>query len=249
MGKSNEKELPQQSTKQFLTVIEAAQILRISRRTVYNLINRGLIQTIRITPRMTRISMSELLRLVGAEDNEVVTERSSSFPSVPYSGETDEVAAKPETGSTNKTAKCRKTPKAGEKAPEGVTHDTHYTMAEVLSKFGIKYGRFYEVRNRYRLQSVHAWGTTAFKKEEVEEAIAKYNEEMGRDTKEAYYTCFDIMQKFGLSKTQVRRFAEAHGVRIKKAKGGQSNLYLKADWDAARKKAAQKSVCVKPKRD
>ena len=193
--------------------------------------------------------MSELLRLVGAEDNEVVTERSSSFPSVPYSGETDEVAAKPETGSTNKTAKCRKTPKAGEKAPEGVTHDTHYTMAEVLSKFGIKYGRFYEVRNRYRLQSVHAWGTTAFRKEDVEEAIAKYNEEMGRDTKEAYYTCFDIMQKFGLGKTQVRRFAEAHGVRIKKAKGGQSNLYLKADWDAARKKAAQKSICVKPKRD
>lgn len=39
-----------------------------------------------------------------------------------------------ETGRVNKTAKCRRTP-ASEKAPDGVTHDTHYTMAEVLSKF------------------------------------------------------------------------------------------------------------------
>ena len=194
--------------------------------------------------------MSELLRLASANGYEVVADDTSSFPSVHDIREKIKGAADaPETGRTNKTAKCRKTPKAGEKAPEGVTHDTHYTMAEVLSKFSIKYGRFYEVRKRYQLQDIHAWGTTCFKKEDVEDAIAKYNEEMGRDTQEAYYTCFDIMQKFGLGKTQVRRFAVTHGVRIKKAKGGQANLYLKADWDAARKKAAQKSVCVKPKRD
>ena len=56
------------------------------------------------------------------------------------------------------------------------------------------------------------------------------------------------MQKYGLGKTQVRRFAETHGVRIKKAKGGRANLYLKADWDAARKKAEAVSVCTKGKR-
>ena len=117
-----------------------------------------------------------------------------------------------------------------------------------MSKFGIKYGRFYEVRNRYQLPSVHAWGTTAFKKEDVENAITKYDEEQGRAQKEAYYTCFDIMQKFGLGKTQVRRFAETHGVRIKKTKGGRANLYLKADWDAARLKAAEVSVCTKEQR-
>ena len=129
-----------------------------------------------------------------------------------------------------------------------MTHDTHFTMAEVLSRFNIKYGRFYEVRNRYQLKSIHAWGTTCFRKEDVEDAIAKYNEEQGRAQSEAYYTCFDIMQKFGLGKTQVRRFAMTHGVRIKKAKGGQANLYLKADWDAARKKAEAISTSTKAKR-
>ena len=90
---------------------------------------------------------------------------------------------------------------ASEKAPEGVTHKTHYTMAEVMSKFNIKYGRLYEIlmskfnikygrlyeiRNRYQLASVHAWGTTAFRKKDVEKAIAKYDEEQGKAQQEAY---------------------------------------------------------------
>ena len=132
--------------------------------------------------------------------------------------------------------------------PSGVTHKTHYTMAEVMSKFNIKYGRLYEIRNRYQLTSVHAWGTTAFRKKDVEKAIAKYNEEQGKAQQEAYYTCFDIMQKYGLGKTQVRRFAKTHGVRIKKTKGGRANLYLKADWEAARNKAEKTSASTKAKR-
>lgn len=110
-------------------------------------------------------------------------------------------------------------------------------MAEVLSTFNIKYGRFYEVRNRYQLQSVHAWGTTCFKKEDVERVIGLYNEEQGKNISDDWYTCFDIMKLYGLGKTQVRRFAETHGVRIRKFKGGRANYYLKADWEAARKKA------------
>ena len=121
-------------------------------------------------------------------------------------------------------------------------------MAEVMSKFNIKYGRLYEIRNRYQLAAFHAWGTTAFRKSDVEKAIAKYDEEQGKAQTEAYYTCFDIMQKYGLGKTQVRRFAETHGVRIKKAKGGRANLYLKADWEAARKKAEKTSASTKAKR-
>ena len=113
---------------------------------------------------------------------------------------------------------------------------------------GEKYGRLYEIRNRYQLASVHAWGTTAFRKKDVEKAIAKYDEEQGKAQQEAYYTCFDIMQKYGLGKTQVRRFAETHGVCIKKAKGGRANLYLKADWEAARKKAEKTSASTKAKR-
>ena len=195
---------------------------------------------------MTRISLHELQRLTES----AFVASASSFP--PFNNDNREkkkpdVPAKPETGNVNKKAKCRITP-ASDIAPEGVTHDSHYTLAEVMSKFNIKYGRLYEIRNRYQLPSVHAWGTTCFRKDDVEDAVSMYNEEQGRAQAESYYTCFDIMQKFGLGKTQVRRFAETHGVRIRKAKGGRANLYLKADWDAARRKAGAVSVCTKEKR-
>ena len=235
-----------QSDSRLLTIKEAADFLRISRRSLFYLISNGRLQTVKLSPRTTRISLKELQRLTEA----TFVAPASPFP--PFNNDKREkkkpdVSAKPETGNVNKRAKCRMTP-ASDIAPEGVTHDSHYTLAEVMRKFGIKYGRFYEVRNRFQLPSVHAWGTTAFRKKEVEEAIAKYNEEQGKAQTEAYYTCFDIMQKYGLGKTQVRRFAETHGVRIKKAKGGRANLYLKADWEAARKKAEKTSSSTKAKR-
>ena len=235
-----------QSDSRLLTIKEAADFLRISRRSLFYLISNGRLQTVKLSPRTTRISLKELQRLTEA----TFVAPASPFP--PFNNDKREkkkpdASAKPETGNVNKRAKCRMTP-ASDIAPEGVTHDTHYTLAEVMRKFGIKYGRFYEVRNRFQLPSVHAWGTTAFRKEDVEEAIAKYNEEQGKAQTEAYYTCFDIMQKYGLGKTQVRRFAETHGVRIKKAKGGRANLYLKADWEAARKKAEKTSRSTKAKR-
>ena len=235
-----------QSDSRLLTIMEAADFLRISRRSLFYLISNGRLQTVKLSPRTTRISLKELQRLTEA----TFVAPASPFP--PFNNDKREkkkpdVSAKPETGNVNKKAKCRMTP-ASDIAPEGVTHDTHYMLAEVMRKFDIKYGRFYEVRNRFQLPSVHAWGTTAFRKEDVEEAIAKYNEEQGKAQTEAYYTCFDIMQKYGLGKTQVRRFAETHGVRIKKAKGGRANLYLKADWEAARKKAEKTSRSTKAKR-
>lgn len=235
-----------QSDSRLLTIKEAADFLRISRRSLFYLISNGRLQTVKLSPRTTRISLKELQRLTEA----TFVAPASPFP--PFNNDKREkkkpdASAKPETGNVNKRAKCRMTP-ASDIAPEGVTHDSYYTLAEVMRKFGIKYGRFYEVRNRFQLPSVHAWGTTAFRKEDVEEAIAKYNEEQGKAQTEAYYTCFDIIQKYGLGKTQVRRFAETHGVRIKKAKGGRANLYLKADWEAARKKAEKTSASTKAKR-
>ena len=235
-----------QSDSHLLTIKEAADFLRISRRSLFYLISKGRLQAVRLSPRMTRISLHELQQLTES----AFVASASSFP--PFNNDNREkkkpdVPAKPETGNVNKKAKCRITP-ASDIAPEGVTHKTHYTMAEVMSKFNIKYGRLYEIRNRYQLASVHAWGTTAFRKKDVEKAIAKYDEEQGKVQQEAYYTCFDIMQKYGLGKTQVRRFAETHGVRIKKAKGGRANLYLKADWEAARKNAEKTSASTKAKR-
>ena len=235
-----------QSDSHLLTIKEAADFLRISRRSLFYLISKGRLQAVRLSPRMTRISLHELQQLTES----AFVASASSFP--PFNNDNREkkkpdVPAKPETGNVNKKAKCRITT-ASDIAPEGVTHDSHYTLAEVMSKFNIKYGRLYEIRNRYQLASIHAWGTTAFRKKDVEKAIAKYNEEQGKAQQEAYYTCFDIMQKYGLGKTQVRRFAETHGVRIKKAKGGRANLYLKADWVAARKKAEKISASTKAKR-
>ena len=235
MAKEKERD-PHMRTTQLFTIMEAADYLRISRASIFRMIKIGKIQTIKLSPRMTRITLEELLKMAESCGYQVIMPDGQTRPT-----------SKPETGQVNKRAKCRKT-RANDTAPEGVTHDTHYTMAEVLSRFNIKYGRFYEVRNRYKLKSIHAWGTTCFRKEDVEDAIAKYNEEQGRGLSEAYYTCFDIMQLFGLGKTQVRRFAMTHGVRIKKAKGGQANLYLKADWDAARKKAEAISTSTKAKR-
>ena len=243
MGKKQTSQIPNI----LLSVKDASVAISVSTKMVRLLIASGRLKAVNLGKRMTRISLQELTDFAERQGCNVVLPSSS----LPFNNNKREkkskTTAKPETGSINKTAKCRMTT-ASDIAPEGVTHDSHYTLAEVMRKFGIKYGRFYEVRNRFQLPSVHAWGTTAFRKEDVEEAIAKYDEEQGKAQTEAYYTCFDIMQKYGLGKTQVRRFAETHGVRIKKTKGGRANLYLKADWEAARKKAEKTSASTKAKR-
>ena len=244
MGKNQTSQIPNI----LLSVKDASIAISVSTKMVRLLIASGRLKAVNLGKRMTRISLQELTDFAERQGCSVVPPFSSLlFNNDRREKKKSNTTAKPETGSVNKTAKCRITP-ASEKAPEGVTHDTYYTLAEVMSKFNIKYGRFYEVRNRFQLPSVHAWGTTAFRKEDVEGAIAKYDEEQGKAQLEAYYTCFDIMQKYGLGKTQVRRFAETHGVRIKKAKGGRANLYLKADWEAARKKAEKTSTSTKAKR-
>ena len=136
-----------QSDSHLLTIKEAADFLRISRRSLFYLISKGRLQAVRLSPRMTRISLHELQQLTES----AFVASASSFP--PFNNDNREkkkpdVPAKPETGNVNKKAKCRITP-ASDIAPEGVTHKTHYTMAEVMSKFNIKYGRLYEIRNRY----------------------------------------------------------------------------------------------------
>ena len=243
MGKKQTLQIPNI----LLSVKDASAAISVSTKMVRLLIASGRLKAVNLGKRMTRISLQELTDFAQGQGRDVVLPSSLPFYNDKRERKKPNVSAKPETGNVNKRAKCRMTP-ASDIAPEGVTHDSYYTLAEVMRKFGIKYGRFYEVRNRFQLPSVHAWGTTAFRKEDVEEAIAKYNEEQGKAKTEAYYTCFDIMQKYGLGKTQVRRFAETHGVRIKKAKGGRANLYLKADWDAARKKAEKTSASTKAKR-
>ena len=134
-----------------LSVKDASIAISVSTKMVRLLIASGRLKAVNLGKRMTRISLQELTDFAQGQGCNVVLPSSS----LPFNNDKRErnkknADAKPETGCINKTAKCRMTP-ASEKAPEGVTHKTHYTMAEVMSKYNIKYGRLYEIRNRYRL--------------------------------------------------------------------------------------------------
>ena len=137
-----------------LSVKDASATISVSTKTVRLLIASGRLKAVNLGQRMTRISLQELTAF--AEQQGCLVQVPSSLPLYNKDRKATSVPInKAETGRVNKTAKCRRTP-ASEKAPDGVTHDTHYTMAEVLSKFRIKYGRLYEIRNRYQLSSIHA---------------------------------------------------------------------------------------------
>jgi len=132
-----------------LSVKDASVAISVSTKMVRLLIASGRLKAVNLGKRMTRISLQELTDFAQGQGCNVVLP--SSLPFNNNKREKKSITtARPETGSINKTAKCRMTP-ASEKAPEGVTHKTHYTMAEVMSKYNIKYGRLYEIRNRYRL--------------------------------------------------------------------------------------------------
>ena len=169
MGKNQTSQIPNI----LLSVKDASVAISVSSKMVRLLIASGRLKAVNLGKRMTRISLQELTDFAERQGCSVVLPSSS----LPFNNDKRErnkknANAKPETGNVNKKAKCRITP-ASDIAPEDVTHDSHYTLAEVMSKFNIKYGRLYEIRYRYQLASVHAWGTTAFRKKDVEKAIAK----------------------------------------------------------------------------
>ena len=119
-----------------------------------------------------------------------------------------------------------------------------YTMEEICSRFNYTYGRFYNLRMRYSIPCVKMDGHKCFPRKAVNEAMAKEDERLGNDLAKDWYSCFDLMKKYGLGKTQVRRFAKTHGVRMKKV-CNRRMYYLKADWDAARKESEEKSASTK----
>ena len=89
-----------QSDSHLLTIKEAADFLRISRRSLFYLISKGRLQAVRLSPRMTRISLHELQQLTES----AFVASASSFP--PFNNDNREkkkpdVPAKPETDSQN----------------------------------------------------------------------------------------------------------------------------------------------------
>lgn len=244
--------------KVYLSVREASMAVGVSTKAIHKLIKSGKLHAINLGIRMTRISLQQLLDL--ASDSGFEVEMPSSLNSPIYNKEekgdnkagkqNDNLPSKPKKSViTRSRSKVKTTVHAGDIAPEGITHEEYYTLDEICSKYKLKYGRLYDIRKQYKLQAVHAWGTTCIRKEDADRAIEADRIAKGKDLSDAYYTCFDLMQLYGLGKTQVRRFAETHGVRIKQVKGGRANYYLKADWEEARRKAEKTSASTKSRRE
>lgn len=252
--------------KPFLTIGEVANLLQVSNRTVYNLIYKGTLRACRITYHVTLITKEDFFLMIKGSTycKRNVSIFAKQDKKTKKKMKKEEIQNNKDVSISRQEGKKQKanSPKERKLIPaenyKQSVRDTFtnkervagelYTMAEICQKFNYTYGRFYNLRMRYSIPCVKANATKCFPKAEVDKAMAEEEERLGKNLSEHWYSCFDIMRLFGLGKTQVRRFALTHGVRTKRANGNRL-FYLKADWDAARKVAKQKSVCTKDKRE
>lgn len=253
-------------THEFLTISEVAQLLRVTQRTVYNLIYGGSLQAVRITGRITIIQKTDFMNMLKINEFNSSREKQSqvSFLSSPSFVASQTIQAKEkkpgkikkESPKADQDTKGTRTLKPSSSYKQSVkdtfikasdVKEPVYTMEEICRKFSYTYGRFYNLRMRYDIPCVKLEGHKCFPKTAVDEAMQMEKERLGQDLSKDWYSCFDLMKRHGLGKTQVRRFATTHGVRMKKMYG-RKMFYLKADWDAARKIAEEKSTSTKAAR-
>jgi len=123
----------------------------------------------------------------------------------------------------------------------------YYTLQEICSMYNYSSSQFYELRLRYGIKSVRVEGRKMFPRDVIDRAIEAESIRLGGEDRHEWYSCAEIMDMYGLGKTQVRRFAKKYGVRIKVFKGRRF-LYHAADWEAARRETEQRSDCSKTKR-
>ena len=225
---------------------QVAELLGISMRTYYTMVSRGKLHPVKLSERVTVVARKEIFSMIEAA---IGVELSRSiFANVKRSVNAKGKDCKGKGNETGKAGNQQTTKRsAKDRAPVGVTHDTHYTMAEVCAKFDYSYGRLYTLRMRYQISAVHAFGTTCYPKDAIDKAMSEERERLGKTLGEHWYTCGELMRIYGLGKTQVRRFANTHNVRTKKANGNRL-YYLKEDWEAERRKAEDKSCSTKEKR-
>lgn len=261
-AKLSEKEILKH---EFLTIAEVALLLRVTQRTVYNLIYNGSLRATKITTRITIIPKEDFMNMIRINDynraNGLDQQQGKEIhlPSV-----ADTIGTEPEQPSTEKPTprkphkpRSRKTPLKPSSDFKQSVKDTFaeasdisepvYTLEEICKKYKYTYGRFYNLRMRYSIPCVKMDGHKCFPRKAVDTAMSQEDERLGRDLSKDWYSCFDLMKKHGLGKTQVRRFAVTHGVRMKKV-CNRRMYYLKADWDAARKLAEEKSTSTKAAR-
>ena len=130
---------------------------------MFGLIRKGAVQTVKLSPRMVRITLDQLLNLAVVNGYEVVIPDAVS-KAINQSRQEDH------------KAKCRMTPKAG----AVLARRHHYTMGEVLSKFNLKYGRLYETATATAWNPSMPGERPVSRRKAVEEAITAYNEEQKR---------------------------------------------------------------------
>lgn len=250
--------------KQFLTIGDVANILQVSSRTVYNMIYKGTLRACRITYHTTIITKEDFFLMI---KESTYRKRSGSLFAKRNNKMKKNMEVKNDITKTSLSQNEGKNTTMGKPDKRQLlpadnykqsVRDTFtdrvsvgadlYTMAEICQKFNYTYGRFYNLRMRYSIPCIKANSTKCFPRMEVEKAMAEEDERLGNNLSEHWYSCFDIMRLFGLGKTQVRRFALAHGVRTKRIHGNRL-YYLKDDWDAARKIAERNSSSTKTKRE
>ena len=234
MGKKNETQLNSSggsvvnvsSRQEFYRPRQVAELLGISLRTYYTMVRRGKLHPVKLSERVTVVARKEILSMIEMALGETLSQ------SIFSKDKRNDCKGKSCKGKANEGAKTRRMSKGA---------------AKICAKFDYSYGRLYTLRMRYQIPSIHAFGTTCYPKEAVDNAISEERERLGRTLNEHWYTCGDLMRIYGLGKTQVRRFANTHNVRTKKA-NGKRLYYLKEDWEAERRKAEDKSSSTKEKR-
>lgn len=244
---------------EFLTIAEVAILLRVSERTVYNLIYQGTLRATKVTSRVTIIPKDDFCNMIKINEYNRTSEssRQQGKEDKPLSLPVAKTVKKAAAQEAPKPRRPRSKPKSELKPSTDYKQsvkDTFidsteltepgYTMEEICKKYSYTYGRFYNLRMRYSIPCVKMDGHKCFPRKAVEEAMASEVERLGKDLSEDWYSCFDLMKKYGIGKTQVRRFAMTHGVRMKKMYNRRM-YYLKADWDEARKKAEDGSTSTK----
>lgn len=244
---------------EFLTIAEVAILLRVSERTVYNLIYQGTLRATKVTSRVTIIPKDDFCNMIKINEYNRTSEssRQQGKEDKPLSLPVAKTVKKAAAQEVPKPRRPRSKPKSELKPSTDYKQsvkDTFidstelmepvYTMEEICKKYSYTYGRFYNLRMRYSIPCVKMDGHKCFPRKAVDEAMASEVERLGKDLSEDWYSCFDLMKKYGIGKTQVRRFAMTHGVRMKKMYNRRM-YYLKADWDEARKKAEDGSTSTK----
>lgn len=164
---------------------QVAELLGISMRTYYTMVSRGKLHPVKLSERVTVVARKEIFSMI---ETAIGVELSRSISSNVKRHVTAKGKENNNGKAINTVGKQATRRTAKDRASVGVTHDTHYTMAEVCAKFDYSYGRLYTLRMRYQISAVHAFGTTCYPKVAIDKAIAQERERLGKTLGEHWYT-------------------------------------------------------------